>query len=95
MLLAPICWNGYCNSFFGSYSGRFIGYTGSFFALKLGKRLFWLLVNSFVVLVILVLINFLPSISIEINVWRVLIVALGVIPGLLLVVALSSLGIAF
>ena len=64
-------------------------------ALKLGKGLFWLLINSLVGMVILILLNFLPFVKITINIWSILIVALGGIPGIVLVVLLSHFGIAF
>ena len=64
-------------------------------AWKLGKGLFWLGINSLIGIVILVLLNFLPFVNIVINIWSVLIVALGGIPGLILVILLSHFGIAF
>ncbi|MEK6958137.1 MAG: pro-sigmaK processing inhibitor BofA family protein [archaeon] len=66
-----------------------------YFALKLGKQLVLLLINSFIGLVILVILNFLPFASVEINVWSILITALGGIPGIILLIILSQLGIAF
>jgi len=66
-----------------------------YFAFKLGKKVVILLLNSFVGLVLLVLVNFLPQVSIEIGIWSVLIVALGGIPGLILLILLNLLGIAF
>lgn len=62
---------------------------------KLGKGIIWLVVNSVIGLVVLVLLNFLPFINITINIWSVLIVALGGIPGIILVILLSHFGIAF
>ena len=66
-----------------------------YFALKLGKQLAILLINSFLGLVALVLINLFPFIDIEINIWSILIAALGGIPGIILLAILSFLGIAF
>ncbi|MDO8633722.1 MAG: pro-sigmaK processing inhibitor BofA family protein [archaeon] len=64
-------------------------------AWKLGKGIVWLLINSVVGMVILILLNFLPFVNIQINVWSILIVALGGIPGIALVILLSYFGIAF
>ena len=66
-----------------------------YFAFKLGKKMVVLLINSFLGLIALVLLNFVPQISIEINIWNVLIVALGGIPGIILVVLLNLLGVVF
>jgi hypothetical protein len=64
-------------------------------AWKLGKGIFWLLINSVIGMGILILLNFLPFVSVVINIWSILIVALGGIPGIVLVVLLSHFGIAF
>jgi len=64
-------------------------------AWKLGKGIFWLLINSLVGMVILVAFNYLPFVNVVINIWSILIVALGGIPGIVLVVLLSHFGIAF
>ncbi len=64
-------------------------------AWKLGKGIFWLLINSLVGMVILVVLNYLPFVNVTINIWSILIVALGGIPGIALVVLLSHFGIAF
>jgi len=66
-----------------------------FFALKLGKRIIILLINSFLGLIALVLLNYLAIINIEINIWSVLIAALGGLPGIILLILLDVLGIAF
>ncbi|MCR4334991.1 MAG: pro-sigmaK processing inhibitor BofA family protein [archaeon] len=66
-----------------------------FFALKLGKKIVILLINSFLGLVVLVLLNFFPFVNIEINLWSVLITAFGGIPGIILLVLLDVLGFAF
>ncbi|MAG18258.1 MAG: sigmaK-factor processing regulatory BofA [Candidatus Diapherotrites archaeon] len=66
-----------------------------FFALKLGKKIVILLINSFIGLVVLVLLNFFPFIHIEINIWSVLITAFGGIPGIILLILLDLLGFAF
>ena len=64
-------------------------------AWKFGKGIVWLLINSLVGMVILILLNYLPFINIVINIWSILIVALGGIPGIALVILLSHFGIAF
>ena len=62
-------------------------------AIKFGGGLLWLFVNSLIGLAILVLLNFLPVIQIPINIWTVLIVALGGLPGVVILVILNLLGI--
>ena len=62
---------------------------------KFGKGLVWLLINSLVGLVILVLLNYFPFVNIVINIWSILIVVFGGIPGIILVILLSHFGIAF
>ncbi len=62
---------------------------------KVGKALVWLLVNSVIGLVALLLTNILPMINININMWSILIVALGGLPGLLLLMGLDCFNIAF
>jgi hypothetical protein len=64
-------------------------------AWKLGKGIFWLLINSLVGMGILILLNYLPFVNLTINIWSILIVAIGGIPGIALVVLLSHFGIAF
>jgi len=64
-------------------------------AWKLGKGLVLLLINSVVGMIILILLNYLPFVKITINIWSILIVAIGGIPGIALVVLLSHFGIAF
>ncbi|GEM_PF-1510565 len=64
-------------------------------ALKFGKFIVALAVNSLVGLVLLFLLNFLPFLEIGINLWSILIVAFGGIPGLALLILLDLLGIAF
>jgi inhibitor of the pro-sigma K processing machinery len=66
-----------------------------YIALKVGKGLIGLIINSVVGLIVLGITNFLPFIDIEINLWSVLIVALGGIPGLVLVALLDFFGILF
>ena len=66
-----------------------------YIALRLGKSIVWLALNSLIGLVILVLINFLPFLNIDINIWSILIVAIGGIPGIALLILLDLLGIAF
>ena len=62
---------------------------------KFGKGIVWLAINSMVGIGALVLLNFLPFVNIVINIWSVLIVALGGIPGIIIVILLSYFGIAF
>ncbi|PIN85586.1 MAG: sigmaK-factor processing regulatory BofA [Candidatus Diapherotrites archaeon CG11_big_fil_rev_8_21_14_0_20_37_9] len=66
-----------------------------FFALKLGKKLIVLAINSFLGLVVLVLLNFFPFVQVDINIWSILIAGLGGIPGILIIIILSTLGWAF
>jgi len=66
-----------------------------FFALKLGKKIVVLLINSFLGLVVLVLLNFFPFVNIEINIWSVLITVFGGVPGIILLILLDLLGFAF
>lgn len=63
--------------------------------IKLGYSLVVLALNSLLGLVALWLINLLPFIQIDINIWSILIVALGGLPGLALLILLDVLGIAF
>ena len=51
-----------------------------YIALKFGDSIVWLAINSVIGMVILILINFLPFIKIDINIWSILIVAIGGIP---------------
>ena len=66
-----------------------------FFALKLGKKLILLVINGFLGLVALVIINFTGFVNIDINIISVLIAALGGLLGIVLLILLSTLGIAF
>ena len=66
-----------------------------FIVLKMGKSIIWLVINSIIGILVLIAINFLPFVNVTINIWSVLIVALGGIPGIVLVIALSYFGIAF
>ena len=66
-----------------------------FFALKLGKKLILLVINGFLGLVALVIINFTGFVTIDINIISVLIAALGGLLGIVLLILLSTLGIAF
>lgn len=65
------------------------------FVVFFGKGIVWLIVNSVIGLIALVLVNFLPVINIAINIWSVLIVAFGGILGLILLILLSVFQIAF
>ena len=64
-------------------------------AVKFGKGVIWLIVNSVIGLILLWLVNLIPIVNVTINIWSILIVALGGIPGLLLLVILDLLKIAF
>ncbi|HLC78847.1 MAG TPA: pro-sigmaK processing inhibitor BofA family protein [archaeon] len=66
-----------------------------FIALKMGKSIVWLLINSAIGIAILIILNFLPFINVTINIWSILIVVFGGIAGIALVILLSLLGIAF
>lgn len=66
-----------------------------YFALKLGKKLILLVINGFLGLVALVIINFTGFVNIDINIISVLIAALGGLLGIVLLILLSTLGIAF
>jgi hypothetical protein len=65
------------------------------FAMFFGKGIVWLIINSVIGLVALVLVNLLPIVNITINIWSVLIVAFGGILGFILLIILSAFGIAF
>ena len=66
-----------------------------FVALKMGKSLAILIANSVIGLILLWLVNLLPIVNVAINLWSILIVALGGVPGLILLVILDLLKIAF
>ena len=65
------------------------------FVFFFGKGLVWLIVNSIIGIVALFLVNILPVVNIPINVWSVLIVVFGGIPGFILLIILDVLKIAF
>jgi len=65
------------------------------FVVFFGRGLVWLIINSVIGLVMLLAVDLLPFVNVAINIWSVLIVALGGILGLILLVALSLLHIAF
>jgi len=65
------------------------------FVIFFGKGIIWLVINSVIGLVALLIVNLLPIVNVTINIWSVLIVAFGGILGLILVIALSVLQIAF
>ncbi len=52
-----------------------------------------LIINSLIGVLLILIINFLPQIEIPINIWTILIAALGGIPGVLLLVILDLLHI--
>lgn len=66
-----------------------------FLGFKILKSAVKLFINSIIGIILLWLINLLPIIQVDINIWSVLIVVILGIPGLILVVILSLLGIAF
>ncbi|MFH1393500.1 MAG: pro-sigmaK processing inhibitor BofA family protein [Candidatus Micrarchaeota archaeon] len=64
-------------------------------AIKMLKRFGPLILNSFVALIVLWILNAVFGLGIDVNIFSILIVAIGGLPGLLLVVLLKILGIAF
>lgn len=64
-------------------------------ALRFGASIVWLVINSIIGLIVLTLLNFFPFINITINVWSLLIVVFGGVPGIVLLVLLDLAGIAF
>ena len=63
------------------------------FIFVIGRPILWLIVNSIIGIIALAVIDLLPFINIPINIWSVLIVAIGGIPGLIILVILNLLGI--
>ena len=62
----------------------------------LGQGIVWLIINSIIGIIGLVLVNLIPNfVNIPINVWSVLIVAFGGIPGFVLLILLDVLKLAF
>ncbi|HLC93318.1 MAG TPA: pro-sigmaK processing inhibitor BofA family protein [archaeon] len=66
-----------------------------FIALKLGKSIIWLAINSVIGIIFLIIINFFPFVNITINIWSVLIAVFGGVPGVILLIILDLLKIAF
>lgn len=66
-----------------------------YLALKIGKKIVLLVLNSFIGLVLLLLANFIPFVHIPINIWTILIAGFGGILGVILLVVLGQLGIVF
>jgi len=64
-------------------------------AFKMLKKFWPLIINSVIALVILMLLNGILKVGVAVNLWSILIVAIGGLPGLVLVVLLHILGIAF
>lgn len=64
-------------------------------ALKFGKSIIWLVINSLVGMLFLIIINFLPVVNITINIWSILIAVLGGIPGIVLLILLDLFKVAF
>ena len=53
------------------------------------------MINSLIGILILAVLNFFPIVNIRINIWSVLIVVFGGVPGIILLILLDVLGIAF
>lgn len=64
-----------------------------FLEINVSGLLFTLMVNGIVGVVLLVILNFLPFIDIKINVWSVIICALGGIAGVIILVILDLVGV--
>lgn len=64
-------------------------------ALKFGTSIVWLIINSVIGMVFLIVVNFLPFINITINIWSILIAVFGGIPGIALLILLDVFNIAF
>ena len=65
-----------------------------YLALKIGKKIVLLVINSFIGLVLLLLFNLLPFVQIRIDLWTILIAGFGGIAGVALLMLLAYLGIA-
>ncbi len=66
-----------------------------YFVLKLGKKVIVVVINSFIGLVVLALLNLLPFVDVQITIWSILIAGLGGIPGIILLLLLDYLDLAF
>ena len=66
-----------------------------FIAFKFGKSIVWLAINSLIGIIFLIAVNFLPFTNITINIWSVLIAVFCGIPGIVLLILLDLLKIAF
>ena len=64
-------------------------------ALKFGKSIVWLVLNSLIGMLFLIVVNFLPFINITINIWSILIAVFGGIPGIALLILLDLFKVAF
>ncbi|MBI4044993.1 MAG: pro-sigmaK processing inhibitor BofA family protein [Candidatus Diapherotrites archaeon] len=64
-----------------------------FSVMTFGRFLFSMLINSVIGVALLIILNFLPFIEVNINVWSILIVALGGIPGVIILVILDLAGV--
>ncbi len=62
-------------------------------AMTLTGKVLWLVVNGAVGFALLWLVNLLPLIKIDINIWSILVVVFGGIPGLVLLILLNLIGI--
>ena len=71
-----------------------LGLFADYFVFKAVKKAFVLLANSFIGLVLLVMLHYLPFIKIPITFWAVLITLFGGLLGLVAVVILQLLGIS-
>ena len=66
------------------------------FVVFFGRGIIWLVVNSIIGIIGLVLVNLIPNfVNIPINVWSVLIVVFGGIPGFVLLILLDFFKLAF
>ncbi|MDP2666661.1 MAG: pro-sigmaK processing inhibitor BofA family protein [Candidatus Diapherotrites archaeon] len=61
--------------------------------LRFVGSVFWLLVNSLIGVIALAILNLAPVVDIPINIWTVLIAAIGGIPGIILLLLLDVFGI--
>lgn len=62
---------------------------------KLGKGLMWVLANSVIGLVVFAVLNIFFGLGIDINIWSLLVVGIGGVIGLVVVILLHFVGIAF
>ncbi len=63
-----------------------------FLVLKIGKKIVMLVLNSFIGLVLLLVLNTFLMPQVKIGLWAILIAGLGGVPGVLLIAVLTQLG---